>query len=141
MSDNKEKELLNENAEPKAKEPKAEKKLSIEEKLLKAGIDLGDIPVEEVIKATAKKEQERAKQKVVKKVIKDFDEVPENQILGRNTVYSCYNRLNKTTSLINGMQFDGIIGLDKNVRNALKAKAYSSCTLKDYLIEFVEYQA
>ena len=112
---------------------KADKK--IEEKLLDPkGGDL----FEQAMRMTI--EQEIAEAQTEKEVvtITDFKDLDVVKTFDINTVYTYFNRKNKTIGELNGMQADSIIGRNQDVRQSMFDKESDNFTVGSYCVKFKE---
>jgi len=79
--------------------------------------------LDELIKLRMKEEIKSAFQKVSVKFenkrITDIKSVPKKYIFSKNAVYKKFNKRNNTISFINGIQAEGMLGLDENSREKL----------------------
>ena len=95
----------------------AKKEQFIEEALL-SGKSLDDL-----IKLRMKEEIKSAFQKVSVKFetkrITDIKSVPKNYIFSKKAVFKKFNRRNNTISYINGIQAEGMLGLDEATREKI----------------------
>ena len=110
----------------------ADKKL--EEKLLSTD------KVEKAIKEAIQDEIAEAKKPRKELVITDIKEAPKNKVFDIHSAFTVFNRLNKTESILNGIQVDSLFGLNTAKRKQLEAGEISEVTINDYHIEFLEYR-
>ena len=79
--------------------------------------------IDELIKIKMKEEIKNTFEKVNKtpKKVKIFDikEIPSKVLFSRNSVFKKYNKQNDTISYINGIQAEGLLGLDETSREKL----------------------
>lgn len=94
--------------------------------------ELIKMKIEEEFNANLKQQ----KQKTIKKTFLDLKEVPKEQIFGKNAVFRVYNRLNKTESLINGVQADAMIGIQSGIREKFLEKTLTAFSTDDAYVKF-----
>ncbi len=79
--------------------------------------------IDELIKIKMKEEIKNTFEKVNKtpKKVKIFDikEIPSKVLFSRNSVFKKYNKQNDTISYINGIQAEGLLGLDETSKEKL----------------------
>lgn len=101
---------------------------------------LSNASLDELIKMKIEEEfnanQKQQKQKSVKKYILDLKQVPKEQIFSKNAVFRVYNRLNKTESLINGIQADAMIGIQSGIREKFLEKVLTAFSTDDAYVKF-----
>lgn len=68
--------------------------------------------------------------------VTDLTKVPSDKIFSRDSVFRVYNRLNKTQSLINGVQADAMIGIQTGVREKFLAKTLTAFSTDDTYVKF-----
>ena len=66
----------------------------------------------------------------------DLKQVPKEEIFSKNAVFRVYNRLNKTESLINGIQADAMIGIQSGVREKFLEKTLTAFSTDDAYVKF-----
>ncbi len=80
--------------------------------------------LDELIKMKMKEEIKSAFQKIStkfeKKRITDLKSVPKEYVFSKNSVFKKFNKRNNTISYINGIQAEGLLGLDDNSREKLQ---------------------
>lgn len=99
--------------------------------------ELIKIKMEEEMKA----EKERAKEKHLKKIVKNIAEVPKELIFSKKAVYRVFNRITKIETFLNGLQAEAMLGLQTSVRAKIKAGEIDAFSTDDTYIKFekVEY--
>ena len=79
--------------------------------------------LDELIKIKMKEEIKSAFQKISTKYeikrITDLKSVPQKYIFSKNAVYKKFNKRNNTISYINGIQAEGLLGLDESSRTKI----------------------
>jgi len=80
--------------------------------------------IDELIKIKMKEEMTAAFEKIsrAKEKIRIFNikECDKNSIFSKNAIYKKFNKNNNTTSYINGIQAESLLGLDDETRRKLK---------------------
>ncbi len=101
---------------------------------------LNNASLDELIKMKIEKEFKsnlaKQKQKKATKVIFDLKMVPKDMIFTKKSVFRVYNRINKTESLINGMQADAMIGIQSGVREKFLAGELTAFSTDDAYVKF-----
>lgn len=111
----------------------------VEQRLLgNASLDeLIKIKMEEELKAEFKKAKERPQ----KQVITDISKVPSELIFSKQTVYKVFNRVNKIETYINGLQAEGMLGLQTSIREKIKSGQMDAFSTDTTYVKFekIEY--
>ena len=76
--------------------------------------------IEEKIQRERILAQQRKNTKKV--VVTDFQDVPQDMIFSHKAIYLVFNRKNQTESFINGVQAEGIIGMNADIRQNMLNK-------------------
>lgn len=101
---------------------------------------LNNASLDDLIKMKIEKEfmadLEKSKEKPQKKVYTNIKDVPREMIFSKNSVYRYFNRSTKCESFINGIQAEGLIGLQNNVRQSLLKGELSAFTTDDAYVKF-----
>ncbi len=95
-----------------------------------------DAIIKRKIDAEIKKELEDAESMLKKVVITDFSLLPVCEIFAKTVTYSVFNRKTKQQSYINGVQAEGLIGLQAQTREKLIRKEIDSFLTDDYYVKF-----
>ena len=82
------------------------------------------------------KELEAAKSAAKFRTITDFKLLPESQTFSKSASYLVFNRKTHSESVINGVQAEGIIGLQSKIREKLIKKEIDSFLTDDYYVKF-----
>lgn len=112
-----------------------ERKKQIIETALLSGKSLDElikIKMKEEIKNTFEKVN-KAPQKVR---IYNIKEIPSKILFSKNTVFKKYNRQNDTTSFINGIQAEGMLGLDDISRKKLLSGEIEVFSTENSFVKF-----
>lgn len=109
-------------------------KNNVEERLLsqKSLDELIKIKMEEELKAQMKK----AKQKPQKHVITDISKVPRHLIFSKLSVYKMFNKVNKTETYLNGIQAEGLIGVQNSTREKMKNGEIDTFSTENAYVKF-----
>ena len=94
--------------------------------------ELIKMKIEEEFKSNTTKQ----KQKNVSKVVYDLKDVPKDLIFGKNSIFRVYNRLNKTESLVNGVQADAMIGIQMGIREKFLTGELTAFSIDDAYVKF-----
>ncbi len=71
-----------------------------------------------------------------KKIITDIKDVPKGAIFGKNAVFKIFNRQTKTETTINGIQAEGMLGLQDSVRTKLLNGETTTFATEDAYVKF-----
>ncbi len=71
-----------------------------------------------------------------KKVITDIKQVPKGLLFSKNAVFRLFNRNTKTETTINGLQAEGMLGLQNSVREKLLKGETGTFATEDAYIRF-----
>lgn len=99
--------------------------------------ELIKLKMEEELKAEIKK----SKEKPAKQIITDISKVPKELIFSKLAVYKVFNRINKTESFINGLQAEGMLGLQNAIREKIKSGQMDAFSTDNAYVKFenIEY--
>lgn len=111
-------------------------KKDVEERLLNhASLDeLIKLKMEEELKI----EMEKAKVKPKQEIIKEISKVPTELIFSKKSVYKVFNRINKTETYINGVQAEGMLGLQTTMRAKILAGEMDAFSTDNAYVKFEE---
>lgn len=113
---------------------KKEEETELEQKLLnKTSIDeLIKIKMEEELAEEYKKANSPQK----KEIITDISKVPSKLIFSKQSVFKIFNRISKTETYINGVQAEGLLGLQNSVREKILAGRSDSFSTEKTYVKF-----
>jgi len=94
--------------------------------------ELIKMKIEEEFKSNSKQQ----KQKANKQIITNLNEAPKDLIFSKNSVFRVYNRINKTESLINGIQADAMIGIQSGIREKFLDGSLTAFSTDDAFVKF-----
>ncbi len=86
--------------------------------------------------AEAQNELQEQKNKKKDCVIENFMELPKDLIFSVKSVYKLFNRITKTESLINGLQFESYIANNQSLKQKLIEKKIDCYASENYFIKF-----
>ena len=100
-----------------------------------------DLLIEKNLKEKIHKEIDAAKNRSQsEKTEKKFQDLTQNELFSKRSVWKVFNRRNYTNSLINGLQAEAFIGNNDNIREEILSKK-TDCFLSNHLyIEFYRYE-
>ena len=84
----------------------------------------------------AKTEIEEQKNKKDNEIIEDFKLLPKEYIFSIKSVYKLFNRINKTQSFINGLQFESYVASNSTLKKKLLDKKIDCFANEQYYISF-----
>ena len=101
---------------------------------------LNDSNYEAMIKAKIEREFKAELKNSVKKdeFLFNIKKVPAGKLFSRDAVYEVINKKSKTKSYINGIQADGYLGTQNNVRNKLLTGETDSFVSGDCYVKFIK---
>lgn len=105
------------------------------EQLLLEGASIDDL-IKMKIENEFKKEFEKGKQKPEKKIYTDISKTPKELIFSKSATYKLFNRNTKCETFINGVQADGFLGTQNNLREKILEGVISTFTTQDAYIKF-----
>lgn len=73
-------------------------------------------------------------------VVTDFDMVPITQIFSLQAVYKVFNRKTRAESFLNGIQAEGLIGLNSSIRRKLTHRETDCFLIDDYFVKFYSFK-
>ena len=88
----------------------------------------------------AQSEIDEHKNKKKNEIIEDFKLLPIEFIFSNKSVYKLFNRLNKTESLINGLQFESYVANNPTLKKKLLDKKIDCFANEQYYIKFFNAQ-
>ena len=100
---------------------------------------LSETSFDEIIKKKMEEEiaQEAKSQKdKEKKLVSDIKLVPKDLIFSKYSTFRVFNRVNKTQSLINGLQAEALLGLQKSVYEKLKNAEIDAFSTENEYVKF-----
>ena len=100
-----------------------------------------DLLIENNLKEKIKKEMKKAEnvKKTENKTLK-FKDLTQQELFSQRALWKVFNRKNCTNSLINGIQAEGFLGSQDNLRSEI-IKHKTDCFLSNHLyVEFYKYQ-
>lgn len=106
----------------------------IEEKLL------NNKNVEKSIKEALQDEMDEARKEDEEVTITDFKKVPPNKIFSNYTVFSCFNRKQKTFCELTGAQVRTLVGSTSIYTKQILNKIDDGFQTDEYVVKFVEYK-
>ncbi len=96
--------------------------------------------MDELIKMKIEKEFQTeisaSRHKKTKKIITDIKQVPKDKLFSKQAVFKIYNRQTGTESTINGIQAEGMLGLQNSERTKLLNGEITSFATDDTYIKF-----
>lgn len=96
--------------------------------------------LDELINLKIQQEYEESRKKAQEsKQIKKFtqiNETPQNLIFSKNAVFKVFNKKTAAESLINGIQAEGLLGLQEQTKNALLQGKIKTFISGDLFVEF-----
>lgn len=101
---------------------------------------LGNASLDELIKMKMEEELhaefKKSKEKIEKQIITDISKVPAELIFSKQAVYKVFNRINKTETYINGVQAEGMLGLQTAIREKVKSGQMDAFSTDSVYIKF-----
>lgn len=101
---------------------------------------LNNASLEDLIKMKIEKEfmadLKKAKVPSSKRVFENIQDVPKDKIFSKFAVYRCFNRNTGCETFINGVQAEGLIGIQNNVREKVLRGELSAFTTDDVYVKF-----
>lgn len=101
---------------------------------------LNSTSLEDLIKMKIEKEflsdLHKAKQAITKKKIENLKDVPSDKIFSKFTVFRCFNRSTGCETFINGIQAEGLIGIQNNVREKMLSGELNAFTTDEVYVKF-----
>lgn len=106
---------------------------------------LGNASLDELIKIKMeeelKEEFEKAKEKIEKQTVTDISKAPTELIFSKQAVYKVFNRITKSETYINGLQAEGLLGLQTTMREKIKSGQMDAFSTNNAYVKFekIEY--
>lgn len=106
---------------------------------------LGNASLDELIKMKMEEELQeefkKSKEKIEKQIITDISNVPTELIFSKQAVYKVFNRMTKTETYINGLQAEGMLGLQTSIREKIKSGQMDAFSTNNAYVKFekIEY--
>lgn len=101
---------------------------------------LSSVSLDDLIKQKMEEEMRahfESTQKVVKKsVVTELAKVPPHLVFSTKSVFRVFNRVTKQESLINGLQAEGLIGLQTSLRAKVKNGEQDAFSAGDVYVKF-----
>ena len=101
---------------------------------------LNDISLDEIIKSKIEEEfnseLKHEKKKAVRKAVTNLKELSKEQIFSKNSVFKLYNRINKSETLINGIQADALLGIQTGIREKFFDGSLTVFSTEDAYVKF-----
>lgn len=101
---------------------------------------LNSASLEDLIKMKIEKEflsdLNKVKQPVTRRKIENLKDVPSDKVFSRFTVFRCFNRGTGCETFINGIQAEGLIGIQNNVREKMLSGELNAFTTDDMYVKF-----
>ena len=105
------------------------------EEMLLSGASLDEL-IKMKIEQEFMHDMEKSKEKPEPKVYTDIKNVPKDMIFSKNAVYKYFNRNTKCETFINGVQAEGLIGVQNHIREKILKGELSAFTTEDAYIKF-----
>lgn len=106
---------------------------------------LGNASLDELIKMKMEEELQeefkKSKEKIEKQIVTDISKVPTELIFSKQTVYKVFNRITKSETYINGLQAEGLLGLQTVMREKIKSGQMNAFSTNNAYVKFekIEY--
>lgn len=84
----------------------------------------------------ALEQMEEAKKQKQETLITKFEDLPSDMTFSKKAFYKVFNRKNKTESFINGIQFEGFLGSNKNLRQNILERKLDCFANDEFYIKF-----
>ena len=99
---------------------------------------LDNASIDELIKLKMEQSlrEELNKKPTKNKIVTDIKDAPQNLIFSKKSVFKLFNKETKTETFINGIQAEGLLGLQNNIREKIKNKELDSFSTENTYIKF-----
>jgi hypothetical protein len=105
------------------------------EQMLLNNASLDDL-IKMKIEKEFKHEMEKSRKKPEKKTYIEISEAPKNLIFSKYAIYRVFNRNTKCESFINGLQAEGMLGMQDAVREKIAQGLLNAFTTEDCYVKF-----
>ncbi len=101
---------------------------------------LNNASLEDLIKMKIEKEfmedMKKSKNKTIPKIYTNIKNVPPDKIFSKYAIFKYFNRHTKCETYVNGVQADGILGIQNSIREKMLKGELNAFTTDDAYVKF-----